>query len=376
MTLSTKTVRSLDFWLIIGMALLLSLGLLVLSSASANVGQEPFEYFKKQSLWVFLGIVALVVSLFFHYKTFSRFANWIYGFNLIMLISVFFVGSSAKGAQRWIDLGFFQFQPSELSKLLLILTFADFLYRRHGRLNTLWELIPCFLYVGVPMLLILKQPDLGTSLVFVVITFGMMLVAGANRVLLVTLLLSGLAVAVSAIYLHLEHGMWIPLKDYQVNRLIIFLNPELDPLRSGYQIRQSLVAIGTGGFWGMGLFRGTQSQLNFLPDHHTDFIFSVIAEELGFFGVIVFLSLFCFIFIRSLKVALNARDLYGTLLVTGVVSMYLFHVAVNIGMAASIMPVTGLPLPFVSYGGTAMLVNLLSFGMIVNVKMRSNSMLF
>ena len=227
------------------------------------------------------------------------------------------------------------------------------------------------------MLLILKQPDLGTSLVFLAITFAQLFVAGANRKLLFSLFGGGFFLAVLWITLHLNFPqVWIPLKEYQLNRLIIFLDPWKDMQGAGYHVIQSQIAIGSGGFWGKGLFHGSQNQLNFLPEQHTDFIFSVLGEELGFIGALVLLVLFLALFWQLIRIGQQAKDLFGILLVTGVVAKLAFHMFINIGMTCGIMPVTGIPLPFVSYGGSAMWSNLISIGIALNVYLRRKKLTF
>ncbi|MZP30141.1 rod shape-determining protein RodA [Heliobacterium undosum] len=373
-----KLARNLDLTLVAVVLLLLTFSIVIMRSASSNVGADPLAFARKQTIWVFIGIAFVIISMFFHYQTLSRYSWYLYGLNLLILIAVLLpgLGVNVNGAVRWINIGGFQFQPSEFAKLLMIITFADFLSKRQGRMETLKDLLPCFAFVAVPMLPILKQPDLGTSLVFIAIMLGMLAAAGANKKVLGLLVFSGLVVVIVAIYGHLTWGWPLPLKEYQIKRLIIFLDPDLDPLGDGYHIRQSLVAIGSGGLFGKGLFQGTQAQLNFLPEHHTDFVFSVVGEELGFIGAVGLLALFFVIILRGLRIALDARDTFGSLIVTGIVSMWLFHVLVNVGMTTGIMPVTGIPLPFVSYGGSAMLTNLVCLGLLLNVYWRRQSIMF
>ncbi|GAH16015.1 unnamed protein product, partial [marine sediment metagenome] len=222
-----------------------------------------------------------------------------------------------------------------------------------------YYLLP-FVYTGLLILLVFMQPDLGTSLVYLAILIIMLFVVGVKIKFLVLTFLA----ALSSIPV-----LWIFLKDYQKNRLILFLNPNLDPLGGGYNVIQSRIAIGSGGFLGNGIFRGIQSQLNFLPAQHTDFIFSVIGEELGFVGTILLLGLYAIILWRGIKIALEARDLLGTLLATGAVSLLFFHIVVNVGMAMGMLPATGLPLPFLSYGGSFMISNLMVIGILLNVEL-------
>jgi rod shape determining protein RodA len=289
---------------------------------------------------------------------------------------VLVLGHTAMGAQRWINIGPFVFQPSEFAKLIIIVTLADFLAGREGKLRNLKELIPCFVFVGVPMVLILLQPDLGTSLVFIAVLFGMLFIAAGRPLLVCGIFGAGLLGAIGMVWAHLKFGTWIPLHDYQLKRLIIFLDPWSDIQGAGYHVIQSQIAIGSSGFWGKGLMRGTQSFLEFLPIRHTDFIFSVLAEEFGFLGVLLLLTLFAVFLYRGVRIAAESRDLFGTLMAVGVVSMFAFHILVNIGMTVAIMPVTGLPLPLVSYGGSNMITNLAAIGVLLNIYLRRQKTIF
>ena len=246
-------------------------------------------------------------------------------------------------------------------------------------MNNLAGMLPCFVFMGVPFILIMLQPDLGTALVYIAITFIMMYVAGANQRVLLFILLGALALIGLVLLLHFQVGLWIPLKDYQLQRLIVFINPYNDGMGgrdAGWNIIQSLVAIGSGGFAGKGLFQGSQVQLNFLPEHHTDFIYAVIGEELGFIGAGLVLVLFGVLLMRAVYIAANSRELYGGLLVTGITAMWLFHIFENIGMCIGMMPVTGIPLPFISYGGSSMLTNLLAVALILSVNVRGKKIVF
>lgn len=374
--INPKLFRNLDYIFILALMGILGFSLLILSSANLTIAGDPLFFVKRQALWVAIGTIALIFVLTIDYNHLKKHAKSMYIVNLLLLVSVLFIGSTSKGATRWIALGPFDFQPSELAKIVIIITFAKFLADRQGKLNTLPQLIPCFLFVGVPMLFILAQPDLGTSLVFIAITIGMMFIAGANPKLLTGLIGGGVLIAVGSLVAHFQFGLPLPLKEYQIMRLIIFIDPYIDELGSGYHMIQSLVAIGSGGLLGKGLYQGSQIQLRFLPEHHTDFIFSVIGEELGFVGGALLLVLFYVLIYRAIKIALNAKDLYGTLLVVGVVSMLTFQILVNVGMTIAITPITGLPLPFVSYGGSSMLTNLIAMGIILNVNIRRQKILF
>lgn len=377
--LDKRLLRNLDFTLIIVVFAIIIFGLVIISSAT-HVTQadraDPFGKVERQVISVILGTFLVWLMLSFNYEDLRRYAKWLYLINIAMLIFVEVKGKVAGGAQSWIELGPLVIQPSELVKISIIISFAHYLTQRQGKLNTFWSLIPCFIHIGIPMLLILLQPDLGTALVFMAIMFGMLFIGGANPWHLLGVITAGLAAAFGVLYAHLKYGLKIPLEPYQVKRLTIFLDPYTDPAGAGYHVIQSQIAIGSGGLTGKGLFKGMQNQLNFLPAQHTDFIFSVVGEELGFIGASVLLLLFLILLYRGIRIAAQAKDTFGTLLVTGVISMITFHILVNVGMTISIMPITGIPLPFFSYGGSSMMANLASIGIVLNVYMRRQKLLF
>ena len=288
-------------------------------------------------------------------------------FNLILLILVMLVGQTALGAQRWIALGPISIQPSEFSKLIMIIALAAMLEKRGGKINTITDLAPVAAYVGVPFLLVLKQPDLGTSLVFLAIFFGMVFVAGVRLRLLLGIFGAGLAAM---------PVLWHFLKDYQKMRIMVFMDPNVDPLGAGYHIIQSKIAIGSGMLFGKGLFGGTQSQLNFLPENHTDFIFSVVGEELGFVGCAILLLLYLVVLWRGIRIAQDASDMFGRLLAVGITSMIAFHVLINVGMTMGIMPVTGIPLPLMSYGASSLTTNIMAIAILLNIQLRRQKLLF
>ncbi|MCL5781668.1 MAG: rod shape-determining protein RodA [Firmicutes bacterium] len=408
-----RFVKNLDYTLLIAVFLIICFSLVIISSAtlvsspmelrqqqeiwnkdtlglSSEGTSEPIgisivkyaklffsTFVKKQIFFVILSLIILGFVLSVPYEDFRRHRKTIYILNILLLLVVLSpLGHSAKGATRWINLGPFLLQPSEFAKIFIIITFADFLTRREGHLNTLKDMIPCFIHIGVPMLLILKQPDLGTSLVFIAIMFGMLFVAGANPKLVAGLFVGGWASAVGWVWAHFKFGLWIPLKDYQLDRLLVFIDPWKQWHGAGYHVVQSQIAIGSGGLEGKGIYNGSQNQLNFLPEQHTDFIFSVVGEEMGFIGVTALLLLFFILLYRGIRIASQARDLYGTLLATGVVAMLTFHILINVGMVSGIMPVTGLPLPLFSYGGSSMMTNMIAIGILLNVYMRRQKILF
>lgn len=335
-----------------------------------------FSLALKQGVWVLIGLLLMAAVMYIPYHELIKYNTKIYILNLLILALVLILGREVMGAQRWIQLGPVTFQPSEFAKVMLIVTFAVYLSTKEGQLNRLRDLAPCFAYVGVPMLLVLMQPDLGTSLVFIAIMFGMLYAAGVRPVLLGGILGSGLAVVVGWVWAHLKLGMWIPLHEYQLKRLIIFLDPWEDLQDAGYHIIQSQIAIGSSGLAGKGFLRGSQSIGQFLPIPESDFIFSVLSEQLGFLGALLLLSLYFVMLYRVLKVAAEAKDTFGMLLAVGVASMFSFHVLVNVGMTMGIMPVTGLPLPLFSYGGSNTIANLIALGIVLNVCVHKKKIMF
>jgi rod shape determining protein RodA len=368
--------KNLDYVLIGNIILIMGLSLLILSSATANITADPLFYVKKHLLSIGLGVVCAVFIMTIDYKKLMKYDKYIYLLLIILLLAVDIKGIASHGSQQWLSLGPFIFQPSEMGKLMLIIFFASYFVNRQGELKTLKDLIPSFLYFSVPFILILVQ-DMGTALVYLVIFFGMLYMAGAKSSLLLGIIGSGLAVVILAIGLHLSPlQLPLPLEEYQINRLTSFLDPYNDPHGTGYHIIQSLVAVGSGGLLGKGLHHGTQVQLNFLPEHHTDFIFAVVGEELGFVGAAFVLLLYYILLSRTLKAAVQSPDPFGRLIVIGVLCMWLFHILENVGMAIGLMPVTGIPLPFLSHGGSFMITNLMAIGLILSVQLRRENILF
>ncbi len=373
----SKVLKSIDPLLLLDVALILVMGFFVLASASHNAGERfGVDFVQRQLLWTGVGAIAFFLVLTVDYSKLAKYATHIYILNLLLLLAVLFLGTETKGAQAWIYIGPLGFQPAEVVKTLLIIGMAQFLAPRIGKLNTFRSFIPVFIYVGIPLLLIMMQPDLGTGLVYVAIMFGMMLAAGASPLLLTSLFAGGIGLVVLAIYAHYTWGLWLPLKEYQLMRLIVFVDPMIDPRGWGWNVIQSQIAVGSGGLLGKGWMMGSQSGGNFLPEQWTDFIFSVLAEEFGFIGSTLMLLLFFLLLYRGIKIAMKAKDPFGSLIVIGVISMFAFHVLQNIGMAIGIMPITGIPLPFVSYGGNALLANMIALGLVMNVYVYRDRILF
>lgn len=367
--ISQRYLRKLDFTLIAVSVLIVGISLIIIGSATHvnTPSEDRYWYVQRQGIFAVLNCLLIFFMLHFDYKNLKQYGNHLYVFNLIILLAVILFGKVAMGAQRWIEIGPISLQPSEFSKIIMIISLAALLDQKIGKLNTFRDLLPVAAYVGLPFLLVMRQPDLGTSLVFMAILLGMTFIAGINLRILMILFGAGLA------FLPI---FWHFLKDYQKMRIMVFMDPNVDPLGSGYHIIQSKIAIGSGMLFGKGLFGGTQSQLNFLPENHTDFIFAVVGEELGFIGAAFLLILYLVLLYRGVKIASEAGDSFGSLLATGITSMLTFHVLVNIGMTAGIMPVTGIPLPLMSYGVSSLTTNLLAIGILLNIHMRRQKILF
>lgn len=360
--------KNIDKVSLIMCILIVCISLCIIGSAThINKGAINYDFVIKQGAAFVVNLMIILFFSRFDYTRLKKFEKPLYVINLLMLLAVMFVGTSALGAQRWIQVGPITLQPSEFSKLIMIVCLAARLSDRVGELNTLRDIIPIGLYVGIPFLLVLKQPDLGTSLVFMAIAFGMLFVGKIKAALLRNIFLVGVVLAPIG---------WFFLKDYQKSRIAVFLNPNADPFGAGYHIIQSKIAIGSGMLFGKGLFQGTQSQLNFLPENHTDFIFSVIGEELGFLGCLFILFLYFVLVYRGLFIAKGSKDPFGMLLAIGVVAMWGFQILVNVGMTCGIMPVTGIPLPFMSYGVSALTTNMMGLGLLLSVYMRQQTMIF
>jgi rod shape determining protein RodA len=366
----TKNIlRRTDWTLMMATAGIILMSLIIIGSATHinTPGEERYWFVARQGLFAVVNLAMAAFLMNFDYKMLQGYGNKLYIFNLIMLLAVMLVGQSALGAQRWISIGPISIQPSEFSKLIMIVSLAGMLEEKVGKLNTLEELIPVAAYVGLPFLLVLKQPDLGTSLVFMAIFFGMVFVCGIRLRLLGGIFAAGIA---------MMPLLWHFLKDYQKMRIMVFMDPNVDPLGSGYHIIQSKIAIGSGMLWGKGLFEGTQSQLNLLPENHTDFIFAVVGEELGFIGVVCLLLLYMVVLWRGIQIAKDASDMFGRLLAVGITSMLAFHVLVNVGMTLGIMPVTGIPLPLMSYGVSSLTTNIMAVAILINIQLRKKKLEF
>jgi rod shape determining protein RodA len=353
-----RYVRNFNWPLVTASILVSLIGIVCIQSASLHDPDAAGEA-HKQMLYVGVGLVVMFGVSFIDYRNWQRWAPGLYIVNLLLLLVIARIGHSALGAQRWITLGpLGTFQPSEPAKLILAISVAAIMCRgRYDRVQDLWKPL---LITAIPALLILKQPDLGTTLVVLAILTAQ-LYFGLSNVVDFLLYLAGLVVAACAVLVSNV------LKPFQKARLLVFLNPNSDPQGAGYQLNQSKIAVGNGEFLGRGLHHGTQTQLGFLPENSKDFIFTVLAEEFGFLGAFALIALYGVMLYGGIVTMLAARDRFGFLLATGIVAMLVFHIAVNIGMTIGIMPVTGIPLPFMSYGGSAILTNFIAFGVLLNI---------
>jgi rod shape determining protein RodA len=315
-------------------------------------------------LWIAGGLVAMFIFAKIDYHRLLDWVPWAYGVCLLALIAVRLVGTKVLGARRWVKIGPIHFQPSEWVKLILILAVARYFSNLAGRELEWRDIFKAFALVGVPMLLVIKQPDLGTTLTYTPILIAGLLLGGIN--LKQAFILGTCGVVLVA-------GVWSSgklLKPYQKARLTSFINPDNDPRGSGYQTKQALIAVGSGGVWGQGAEKGSQTQGAFLPIPHADFIFAAFSEEHGFVGAVFVLLLYFFILMRLIQNAQTAADLSGSLIIMGVVAVLTFQIAVNVGMVIGFMPVTGIPLPLMSYGGSSVLFTFLALGTVMNVRMR------
>ena len=372
-----KLLRNLDFR-VLALALLFTLvGVAVIDSATATFPGGSAPYVQRQLLAAGIGLVVMILFAIIDYSDFQRWAKLFYFGHLALLAAVLVAGVESRGSTRWLQLGSIPVpQPSELAKISLIIALAAFISHREQSEWSWGDMAQGFLFVVPSATLVLLQPDLGTSIIFFALAAGMMYVAGVAGTRLLGLAVLGLGTISAALYAHLNLGFKIPLHEHQVQRLTSFLQPDVDPLGTAYQLIQSVIAIGSGRLWGKGLFGGTQNVLRFIPDKHTDFIFSVVGEELGFVGTSLIVFLFVAFMWLCLSIAMRARDRFGALLVIGVVSMWASTFFINAGMTVGIMPVTGLPLPFLSYGGSALIANFAALGLVLNVGMRRQKILF
>jgi rod shape determining protein RodA len=316
----------------------------------------------KQGLWIMVGLTTALILANIDYLKVMDFAYLAYALNLVALVFLLLFGGERFGARRWIDLGPVSVQPSEFVKITVIIALATFLGERREKAGSFMNFAGAVMLILPAALLIFLQPDLGTALVLVPILFSMLFICGEN----LRYILGSIALGLASMPL-----FWGLLKNYQKERLLVFINPDIDPLGAGYTIIQSRIAIGSGGIFGKGWLHGTQSHLKFLPEKHTDFIFSVIGEEWGLVGALVLVALYVIIIARGIKIMANADDVYGRAIAAGIVTLLAFQVFVNISMTIGMMPVVGLPLPFISYGGSSTVTAFICIGLLLSISRRA-----
>jgi len=357
-------IRDFDWILLLLIILLLIYGIAVIySTATAHIFTGIT---KNQIIFASVGLFLFLFFSLFNYRIFKNWSLYLYLLGIFSLGVVLITGKVTHGSVRWLNIGFFQLQPSEFFKIILIIVLAKF-FSSHSDEEGLKVFLLSLIYTLIPVILVLMQPDLGTALVFLVIWGGIYLASHFPKKYLFILLGIGI---LSFPFL------WNFLHDYQKKRILVFLNPTSDPLGAGYNVLQSIIATGSGKFWGRGLGYGYQSQLKFLPIQHTDFIFAVFAESLGFLGVLALLILFLLLLLRILKIALRAGDNFGLLAGIGIFSMFIFQIAVNIGMNVGTFPVTGVPLPLISAGGSSLITFLISLGILESIALQRRKIVF
>ncbi|MDT8310164.1 MAG: rod shape-determining protein RodA [Methylophaga sp.] len=343
----------LDGLLILGLLALLTVSMVVLYSS----GGEDIALSIRQAVRMAIAFVVLFIAAQIHPDRLRDLAYWVYGFGLLLLVTVLFFGDIGKGAQRWLDLGFMRFQPSEIMKIAVPLLVATYLSER-PLAPSVMRIVTSLVIIVIPTAMIAKQPDLGTAILIASSGLVVIFLAGISWKLIVGFIVACAAAAPL---------LWVNMHDYQQRRVLMLLNPESDPLGAGYHIIQSKIAIGSGGFTGRGWLQGTQSHLEFLPERSTDFIFAVIGEEFGLIGVVLLIMLYLLITARGLFIASQAQTSFGSLLAGSLAITFLVYVFVNIGMVTGLLPVVGVPLPLVSYGGTSMVTLLAGFGILMSI---------
>ncbi len=359
-------------WGMVGIILsIAAIGLAAVYSATyTSKGPSPLVY--KQLIWVSIGLVVMFLAVLPDYHTVGRYAYVVGLVSLGLLVLVMIMGRTGMGAQRWLAIGPFAFQPSELAKLSLTLALARYFAEdpKQGGYDLKDLGVPAVM-VLFPLALVLKQPDLGTALMLLLTSSLMIVIAGIRLRSVIIVLVTGLFIASSVFFVPpVRHKIWGSLKPYQQNRIRAFVDPGSDPLGSGYHANQSKIAVGSGQITGKGYRKGTQSQMAFLPERHTDFIFAVIAEETGLVGASVLVLLYLSFLLIGVDTAKNAKDRLGVLMASGIVSMISLYVFINVGMAVGIVPVVGVPLPLVSYGGTSIITTFLALGLLLNIQIR------
>jgi len=365
--------RQIDWLLVIGIAALVGYGLWAVAGVTGHeVAGQPHYYLAKQELYTGVGAVLFLIAAALHPDLYRRYWRALYLIAILTLLLVPLLGVAKRGSRRWLQIGSFQFQPSEFAKVLVVLALAGFLAERGRALRDLNTVFGVLILVAIPTALVFMQPDFGTALVYAAVTAAVLLVAGIRWLHLGTLVAVTLIGATLLVWALPALGVQV-LRPYQTQRLTGFIHPSFDPSHATYNVAQSKVALGAGGLHGRGTAGSTQTNLGFLPENHTDFIFAAIGEEHGFVGSSILLALYLFVVWRGLRALAGASDGYGAVVIGGIVATMVFQVFVNIGMTMGIAPITGIPLPLVSVGGSSLIANLTALGVLVGVQMRGES---
>lgn len=366
--MNKRILKNADWSVLICVLILITIGLIALYSATIN--SELYE-FKKQCIWILISIPIMVTVVFIDYNLIARFSPYLYGLSILLLIAVLFTGA-INGATSWFDIGFFAFQPAELAKVFVVIFLSGVIVNIQKRSKTEINRLPKLaIIIGtafLPILLIVMQPDYGTALAYLVSLILILFVSGIDKKYII------ISVTILAIALPLMYFFVLP--EHAKSRIDVYLNPNIDPRGAGYNIIQSKIAVGAGKLFGMGLFKGTQTHLGFLYPKTTDFIFSMIGEEFGFIICSLIIILYVVLITKAINIAKTARDDLGSYIAIGIAGIFLFHVVENIGMCIGLLPITGIPLPFVSYGGTSFVTNFILIGLLINVSARSSKNLF
>ncbi|MBA3366186.1 MAG: rod shape-determining protein RodA [Actinobacteria bacterium] len=366
-------VRRLDWTLLLAVATLVGMGLWAIDGITRfDIEGDSNYYVVRQAAYAALGTVGLLVATVVDPDLYRRHKRAVYGLTIGLIVAVALLGAVERGSRRWIDLGFFRFQPSEFGKLLLILFLAALLADRTRRLREARTVLTTIGLALVPIILVFLQPDIGTALVYVSATAAVLFVAGVRWTHLAALGTTALVATVSILWLLPAADVHV-LKEYQTERLTAFTNPDDDPGGATYNANQSLTAVGSGGVSGRGVLGASQTRLDYLPEHHTDFAFASFAEQRGFVGAALLLGLYLLVVWRGLRIVTRARDAFSAIVAGGIVGAFLFQVFVNVGMTMGIAPITGIPLPFVSVGGSALITNLTAVGVLLAICARGQS---
>ena len=363
----TPRIMRLDPLLLVAAIGLIACSIYTLTTATRDdVPDDPYFYVLRQSLYAVVGIVLMLLLTRFDYSRLRELKVGLYATMIGSILLVYAFAGATRGSKRWIDLPLFRFQPSELGKVLLIVALSAFAIDRVRRMSDREATSRLMLLALVPAMLVIAQPDLGSGLVYLVIVLAVLFVAGTKWTHFAAL--GGLAVAATTLVLVAAPSVGVEvLKPYQVDRLTAFINPSDDPQEQGYQLNQSTIAIGSGGKTGRGSDQASQTRLDFLPEHHTDFIFAVVGEEFGFMGAALVLSLYALLIWRALRILTMAKNLYGALIAGGITAMLMFQIFINVGMTLGIAPITGIPLPLLSYGGASVLVTFMAVGLLQSI---------